>query len=301
VLDTLTVLGTRIVRGRSPFVGDQSHFHHNLMAMGLRHAESVTLIYAGQTALVFAAFLLRFHSDWLLLTGYLVFSGTMVVLLSLAGHNGWHEKLVAVTGQGSSVYRYLQNVKTKGMVIRYAFPALEALLYLLLLVICALPAKVPVYVTYSALPLGALILATRIWKKEWLGDVLRLTLFLLIPVVVHAGDQACAAWATGFPLRLCTLNFGALALLDIVVSKLSIRREGFNSTPLDFLILLLVVGVPNMPERSFREYQLGLTAAKIIILYFSIEVVMAELRWEFDRFAAVTGVALLVLFVRGIL
>jgi UDP-GlcNAc:undecaprenyl-phosphate GlcNAc-1-phosphate transferase len=56
-----------------------------------------------------------------------------------------------------------------------------------------------------------------------------------------------------------------------------------------------------MPERSLQEYQLGLIAAKIIILYFSFEVLMAEMRREFDRFAVVTGVALLVLFVRGIL
>ena len=109
VLDTLTVMATRIVRGRSPFTGDQNHFHHNLMALGLRHTESVTLIYAGQTALVFAAFMLRFYSDWLLLIGYLVFSITTVVLLSLAGRNGWHEKLVDVTVQGSFVFRYLQR------------------------------------------------------------------------------------------------------------------------------------------------------------------------------------------------
>ncbi len=301
VLDTLTVLVTRIVRGRSPFTGDQNHFHHNLMALGLRQTESVTLIYAGQTALVFAAFMLRFYSDWLLLTGYLVFSVTTIVLLSLAGRNGWHEKLVDSAAQGSPVYRYLQNVKTKGIAIRYAFPVLEAGLYLLLLVVCALPAKVPVYVTYSALPLGALILATRIWKKEWVSEVLRFTLYLLVPVVVYAGDQACAAWAAGFPLRLFNMNFGVLALLDIAVSKLSMRRDGFKSTPLDFLILLLAVGIPNLPERGLQEYQLGLIAAKIIILYFSFEVVMAELRREFDRFAVVTGVALLVLFVRGIL
>ena len=166
VLDTLTVMGTRIARGRSPFVADKKHFHHNLMALGLRHTESVTLIYAGQTCLVVAAFLLRFHSDWLLLTGYLAFSVATIVLLSLAGRNGWHEKLVDVTVQGSPVFRYLQGLKTKGVVIRYAFPALEAGLYLLLLVICVLPAKVPVYVTYCALPFGALILATRLWKKE---------------------------------------------------------------------------------------------------------------------------------------
>lgn len=301
VLDTLTVMATRIVRGRSPFTADQNHFHHNLMALGLRHTESVTLIYAGQTALVLAAFLFRFYSDWVLLTGYLVFSVATIVLLSLAGRNGWHEKLVDVTGHGSSVFRYLQNVRTKGIAIRYAFPALEAGLYLILLVICALPAKVPVYVTYSALPFGALILATRIWKKEWLADVLRFTLYLLIPVVVYAGDQACAAWAVGFPMRLCNTSFGFLAILDIAVSKLSKRRDGFKSTPLDFLILLLAVGIPNMPERSLQEYQLGLIAAKIIILYFSFEVLMAEMRREFDRFAVVTGVALLVLFVRGIL
>ena len=301
VLDTLTVLATRIVRGRSPFTGDQSHFHHNLMALGLRHTESVTLIYAGQTALVIAAFMLRFYSDWLLLTGYLVFSITTVLLLSLAGRNGWHEKLVDSAEHGSPVYRYLQNVKSKGIAIRYAFPALEAGLYLILLVICTLPAKVPVYVTYSVLPFGALILAARIWKKEWLADVLRFTLYLLVPVVVYAGDQACAAWAAGFPIRLCNMGFGFLAILDIAVSKLSKRGDGFKSTPLDFLILLLAVGVPNLPEQSLREYQLGMTAAKIIILYFSFEVVMAELREEYDRFAAVTGVALLLLFVRGIL
>jgi len=58
------------------------------MALGLRHTESVTLIYAGQTCLVVAAFLLRFHSDWLLLTGYLAFSVATIGLLSLTGRNG---------------------------------------------------------------------------------------------------------------------------------------------------------------------------------------------------------------------
>jgi UDP-GlcNAc:undecaprenyl-phosphate GlcNAc-1-phosphate transferase len=64
---------------------------------------------------------------------------------------------------------------------------------------------------------------------------------------------------------------------------------------------MLAVVIPNMPERSLQEYNLGMIAAKIIILYFSFEVVMAEQRKRFDRFAIVTGVALAVLFVRGLL
>ena len=77
------------------------------------------------------------------------------------------------------------------------------------------------------------------------------------------------------------------------VEAVASGTDGFKSTPLDFLILLLAVVVPNLPEQSLQAYQLGLIAAKTIVLYFSFEVVMAELRGEFDRFAAVTGVALL--------
>ncbi|HEX9157641.1 MAG TPA: MraY family glycosyltransferase, partial [Syntrophales bacterium] len=299
VLDTLTVMATRIRRGRSPFTADQNHFHHNLLALGLRHTESVTLIYIMQTALVVAAFLLRFHSDWLLLIGYLVFSTGTIVLISMAGRNGWHEKL-DVAEEGSSVYRFLQALKANGIVIRYAFPVLEAGLYAVLLVICVLPAKVPAYMPYITLPFGALILMTRIWKKEWLFNILRVTLYMLAPVVVYAGDKESAAWAAGLAGRLCTMSFGVLALLDIAVSKFSKRRDGFKSTPLDFLILMLAIGIPNMPERSLQEYNLGMIAAKIIILFFSLEVVMAELRKRFDRFAVVTGVVLAVLFVRGL-
>jgi UDP-GlcNAc:undecaprenyl-phosphate GlcNAc-1-phosphate transferase len=52
VLDTLTVMFTRIAQGRSPFAADKNHFHHNLMGIGLLHAESVLFIYAIQTVLV---------------------------------------------------------------------------------------------------------------------------------------------------------------------------------------------------------------------------------------------------------
>ena len=301
VLDTVTVMANRVVKGRSPFAADKNHFHHNLMALGLRHSESVTLIYVSQTVLVFAAFMLRFYSDWLLLSGYLFFSGATVVLLTAASRTGWHANHGEAPAAGSSAYRFLLDVKTKGRAIRYAFPSLEAGLYLILLVICALPAKVPAVVTYGVLPFVALILAARIWKKEWLPDVLRFTLYLLIPVLVYAGDKGCAAWAAGFPSRLCNMAFAALAILDIAVSKLSRRRDGFKSTPLDFLILLLAVGIPNLPERSLQEYQLGVIAAKILILYFSFEVVMSEQQGKYDRFAAATGVVLAALFVRGIL
>jgi len=57
----------------------------------------------------------------------------------------------------------------------------------------------------------------------------------------------------GVPLRLYTMVFVLLALLDITVSKLSRRREGFKSTPLDFLIVLLAVLVLNPRNGACRS------------------------------------------------
>ena len=69
----------------------------------------------------------------------------------------------------------------------------------------------------------------------------------------------------GAALLVYRLSFGALALLDIAVSKLSKRKDGFKSTPLDFLIVFLAVVVPNLPEQNLRAYSMGLVAAKTIV------------------------------------
>jgi len=39
---------------------------------------------------------------------------------------------------------------------------------------------------------------------------------------------------------------------------------------MDFLIIILALVVPNMPDQKIQEYQLGLMAAKIILLYFQL-------------------------------
>jgi UDP-GlcNAc:undecaprenyl-phosphate GlcNAc-1-phosphate transferase len=91
-----------------------------------------------------------------------------------------------------------------------------------------------------------------------------------------------------------------LALLDIAVSKLSKRKEGFKSTPLDFLIFLLALIIPNLPDQNLEQYDLGVVGAKIVILYFSYEVLLAEDRLRYDRVMAGTLAALAVLVLKGV-
>ncbi|MCK4529383.1 undecaprenyl/decaprenyl-phosphate alpha-N-acetylglucosaminyl 1-phosphate transferase, partial [candidate division WOR-3 bacterium] len=89
VLDTVTVMCERIVKGRSPFVADKNHFHHKLIGLGLYHTESVFVIYMLQAFLVTFAFFFRFYSEWFLLIFYIMFSGTIVSAFLITDRIGW--------------------------------------------------------------------------------------------------------------------------------------------------------------------------------------------------------------------
>jgi UDP-GlcNAc:undecaprenyl-phosphate GlcNAc-1-phosphate transferase len=294
VLDTLSVMILRLVRGKPPFAADKNHIHHNLMALGLHHGESVLVIYACQTLLVIAAFLLRFHSDWLLLGGYLGFSISGMVLLSVAGRNGWRpdpDSLIPLFPG----FRYVKKVKERGRFIKPAFGSLKVGLPFLLLVTCLLPAGLPAYTPYCALGFALLIVASWASKREKLGEALRLTLYLLIPFAVYESSQVPADLVRGVGIRLYNGTFFLLAVLVIFVAKLSRRRAGFQSTPLDFLIFFLALVVPNLPEQNLQAYHLGKVAAKIVIFYFSFEVLMGELQGKFEGLAAWTAASLFIL------
>ncbi|ABQ26762.1 MraY family glycosyltransferase [Geotalea uraniireducens] len=295
VLDTLTVMLTRMVQRRSPFAPDKNHFHHNLMALGLRHPEAVLVIYLFQVILVVSAYYFRFYPDWLLLCGYLLFSLGILAAFHHAGKTGWRIKRydlfdIVIVGR-------LRKLRDDGVIIRYAFRIFEFGVPLLLLFTCMLPREVPTYISRAALIFAVVILLARSINKELMASLLRFTLYLLIPFSVFLSDRSLPQWLDGSALRLYNASFAVFALLIIIVSKFTRRREGFKNTPLDFLILFIAVLVPNLPDQHFQNYHLGLVAAKIIMLYFSYEVLLAELRWRVDKVALVTVLSLVVLAV----
>jgi UDP-N-acetylmuramyl pentapeptide phosphotransferase/UDP-N-acetylglucosamine-1-phosphate transferase len=79
-LDTIAVMGQRLAKGRSPFIGDRNHVHHKLLALGLSHYEAVIVIYGIQAVMVGLAYLLRWQSDALICTMYGAFALAMFAL-----------------------------------------------------------------------------------------------------------------------------------------------------------------------------------------------------------------------------
>jgi UDP-GlcNAc:undecaprenyl-phosphate GlcNAc-1-phosphate transferase len=296
VLDTLTVMVIRIARGSSPFAADKNHFHHNLMEFGFLHPESVLIIYIFQTVLLLAAVTLRFYSDWFLFAGYLLFSALVLIVFSFVDRT--KRKLKRFDFLDLKISGRIRLLKREGTIIRPSFRVFEIGIPLLVFITCLVAGSPPTYISVVCGLLAGLVLLTWFFCRESLEKSLRLVLYILIPFAVYLSDDKLSGMMSATMARFYNLSFGIFAVLIILISKFSRRQKGFHSSPMDFLIIILALLVPNMPDQKIQEYQMGLMAAKIILLYFSYEVLLAELRGKYDRVAFATVISLLFLTIK---
>ncbi|MEM5786805.1 MAG: MraY family glycosyltransferase [Syntrophobacteraceae bacterium] len=297
VLDTLSVMAVRVAKGKSPFMADKNHYHHKLMRFGFTHKEAVIIIYFLQVLLVTGAFLMRNHSEWLLLGFYVGFSGFALLFFTAAERTGWtwrrYDLLDVVI---RTKFKVLQE---SNIGIRVSFEALETGLPGLLLLSCFVAGEVPAYCSASALVLAALILTTWFLRKQWIGGAVRVSLYLLIPYIVYFSEMSPAGWVSEPFAILYNLLFGVIVLFMILTLKFTRRRKGFKTTPMDYLILFAVIVIPNLPGIELQNYQVNVIITKIVVFFFGFEVLMGELRGEFRRIALVTVSSLLFMGLRG--
>jgi UDP-GlcNAc:undecaprenyl-phosphate GlcNAc-1-phosphate transferase len=133
-----------------------------------------------------------------------------------------------------------------------------------------------------------------------MGFCLKFVLYLTIPLVLFLIEEGQAAWISAGMFRLYHLSFGIVAFFVLLSVKFSRRTKGFRMNTMDFLIIFIAVVVPNLPDQLIQSRHLGLLAVEVIVLLFSYEVLITEIREKFDALTVSTLVALIVLGLRGI-
>jgi len=299
VLDTLTVMTERIANGRSPFKADKNHFHHKLIRLGFFHTEAVIAIYIITAFLVSSAFIFRFYSEWFLLSYYLIFCGLVIAFFLIADKAGWKVQRYDLVDK--VIKGKLAIIKEKQILTKVSFHIVEIAVPLLLIFSCLLPARIPFYCSVIALVLCGITIATWVFMTNWLAGVLRLSFYLLAPLTLRLGQIDTVPWMTIRTAVVYNLSFLALALFVVLTLKFTRREKGFKVTPMDFLILVIAIVVPNLPDPSIQSLQMGFLATQMIVLFFSFEVLIGELRGQFKRLAAATIIALLLVAVRAVI
>jgi len=298
VLDTLTVMVLRLQAGRSPFAGDRHHFHHRLLDLGFDHYEVVIVIYAVQCALLLLAWQLRYENDLLIVASFVAFAALFTGALMLLERAGWRRRIADSLSHRSTLAQLRAWLHAPERFPRWSLRVvgLCAVVYLLGIALYAEPVTRDIG-WLSALCLLPLLLGARgprsAFAETWL---VRGALYVAVIVAVYL-DQGTSVHA---PLWQA-VKFASLPLLAISVVlgiRLSAQRR-FVTTPLDLLLIFGALALPNLPGIAAASSNLGLSAAKLVVLCYAVEmiaVVGSRLR---TGLLGATGVFYLLIAVRA--
>jgi UDP-GlcNAc:undecaprenyl-phosphate GlcNAc-1-phosphate transferase len=290
-LDTIAVMGQRLAKGRSPFIGDRNHVHHKLLALGLSHYEAVIVIYAIQAVMVGLAYLLRWQSDALILTMYGAFALAMFALFVATERR-------RVPASVSSSGRVLSDTKLAraGQWLSDMAPRFLAIIVPLFLVANVfLPGHVPTDVGLAAISLFVVVLAGPWFMPQYRSHFVRGGLYVGSAFLMYMGEHSglSAIW----PIYVTQNTLLAFIALLVLLSMRFSRGNRFQTTPLDYLMVFFALIVPLLPEMRADMPTLSILAAKLIILYFSFELLLHSFT---DRVKQLGVVSLWVLLGLGV-
>jgi UDP-GlcNAc:undecaprenyl-phosphate/decaprenyl-phosphate GlcNAc-1-phosphate transferase len=269
-LDTLGVTGQRLAEGRSPFIGDRAHIHHKLLRFGFTHYEAVTVIYMIQAGMLGLAYTLRWQPDTLVLPLYLMIAGS-VLLLFIAAGRGLLPNLTSQSGH------FLSNVAVTRLMsgpwltdLPMQFLAVIVPCFLIALVF--VPSNVPADVAYLSIIIFGIVLfglsfSPRIAPYFVRGGLYVGTTFLLY-VYEESRYQSMSAVA-----MVHNVFFVVVAVMVLLSLRFN-EENRFQTTPLDYLMIFLAITFPLLPEVSADIAHLGVFAAKLMVLFFSFELLL---------------------------
>lgn len=292
-LDTLGVFGQRIAEGRSPFVGDRTHIHHKLLAVGLSHYEAVTVIYVIQAGMVGAAYLLRWQSDLLIAPLYLALAGIVLAFFIAAGH-GLILSAPGLPPRRSSDH-WLEKALDHSPLSHLPIRFLAVVVPLFLIATVFLPAEVPPDVGYVSIALFTIVLLGLTFLPKLAPYFVRGGLYLSSTFLLYVSDEVWMKATAPVPVSY-HIFFGAIAVMVLLCMRFD-GKSRFQTTPLDYLMVCLAVIFPFLPEVRTDISTFSLFAAKLIVLFFSFELLLHAFS---DRVRQLGLVSLWVLFGLGI-
>lgn len=276
IIDTLMVMTQRLLERRSPFSADKNHVHHRLLSLGFDHHEAVIVIYLLQGALFVTAWFMRYESDLSIGLAFAIYSLLFIGLLMGASRAGWRWREADVVRQGT------EDTRRRSLrVLRERLPGWTiwtigagTALYGLGVSLTAEPIPVDVgwlCVGLAAVLLGAGLLGVARSMLEW---ILHGSLYVCAVVLVYLDlTTRVGKWPVAVEVAA---TFTLAASVMIYVRMTTVRR--FTLTPLDLLVILVALILPNLPGSVAAPRELGLAAVKLLVIFYAVEMLLGHSR-----------------------
>ncbi|MCS6264020.1 MAG: oligosaccharide flippase family protein [Nitrospira sp.] len=261
------------------------------MAGAVGALEAVIVIYGIQAVMVGLAYLLRWQSDTLIFAMYGAFATAMFALFVTTERR-------RVPLSVSSSGRVLSDTKLAraGLWLSDMAPRFLAVVVPFFLVANVfLPGHVPTDVGFAAISLFVVVMAGPWFMPQYRSHFVRGGLYVGSAFLMYMGEQS--GMSDIWPIYVTYNTLLALIALLVLLSMRFSRGNRFQTTPLDYLMVFFALIVPLLPEMRADMPTLSILAAKLIVLYFSFELLLHTFT---DRVKQLGFLSLWVLFGLGV-
>jgi UDP-GlcNAc:undecaprenyl-phosphate GlcNAc-1-phosphate transferase len=283
IIDTLMVMIERLLNGSSPFLADRRHIHHRLLALGFEHWEAVSILYVLQGCLLIVAWFMRYDSDLWVAASFVGFALLVVVPIRVAQRLGWRARRTSRTpvDPTTSIRRAQQDAGATRSILASIRSIGSTLLRLVLasyaVWVLTIGGRLSHDVQMLALGLAAMLAAGLMlrWRQAEAGWIDKAALYSCAALAIFVTKHGLP-WALSLsgnathPSLVEYILYVALAMA-LVISIRGSPNGPFKITPLDLLVLLVVVTVPNLPDSVASARSLGVTIAELALLFYSVE------------------------------
>jgi UDP-GlcNAc:undecaprenyl-phosphate GlcNAc-1-phosphate transferase len=273
ILDTVVVMINRKRAGKRLFSPDQSHLHHRLLDLGIGHRATVLIVIGMSYLLSLIAITGLKLNDSVLLALFLIGASTVYGTLSYLTHDGWRERFDLSNDQSLHVTKNLRSLVHR---TGYVTAVIKSLLLGVILMpacisyrdICSL-SILPVLIVIVML---CLYVAQFSWHNLFLQICIYFSAAFMVLVVENLGRDE---QLFGVPMYIVS-HVIFLILLVLVGIKVLIRNRisRLIVSPFEYLIMLIVLTVPLLPQSVVGPYHLATVAAKSVILFAAFKLVL---------------------------
>ncbi len=160
-----------------------------------------------------------------------------------------------------------------------------------------LPGHVPIDVGYAALSLFGVILGGVWFIPQYRSHFVRGGLYVGSAFLMYIGEQS--GMSDIWPIYVTHNTILAVIAILVLLSMRFNRGNRFQTTPLDYLMAFFALVVPLLPEMRADMPTLSILAGKLIVLYFSFELLLHTFADRLKEFGLVSLWILLGLGVRA--
>lgn len=295
IADLLAVIVQRLYFGISPFVATKHHVHHRLLARGFDHYEAVVIIYAIQTVFIVLALLMRYDADSAIFAVYLGICSLLFMFLFVMTRL---ELKVHASRTPSRLTTAIRTVRNHPLFYATPVRVITLLIPLLFVAISLIVRNVPKDFGIGASILAVMLLLHLAFSGTNDSIVLRAITYVTAAFIIYLEGK----YLIGRTPLFDAAEIGYFIVLAVAIG-LAVRYSGsveFRTSPMDYLVILIVLSVGLLTGDSTHRAYIGSMAIKLVIVFYGCEFIASRTKHRWNLLNIASLATLIILGARGL-